>query len=364
MKWIALLGTVFTILPCHPALADGLPQQASQAVSQRAQTMAPPKGKALVYFYQSADEPALSPVIYLNRASLGRLSPGSFTVWQVAAGQLNIGLAGPNPTLRLQSQAGQRYLFRVHVYDSNGQLATRLEPRPLSELTSSGRWLRNPKQVSRFENRNADRTQKNVTAKTPPAQSDTTLSAQGDLGESESSNMPATFPGSGLGMALRAGALSVSSTEQTIFAGSRTFDSSTSTPLSVEMYWAFSNGLSLGGEYLGYSARFTTTGMNDTHNVDVAGLLFNARLFFRVQQAFRPYIGAGLGVAVADVNGPLINGSSSGAAYQLIVGAEYRFSSVSMSAEYRNLSADTSGSSDEHVDVSANGIMAGLSFAF
>ena len=121
-------------------------------------------------------------------------------------------------------------------------------------------------------------------------------------------------------------------------------------------------GFAVGGEILSYTAEFTTAG--NKHDVDVLSFLANAKKYFRTDSSLQPYIGAGLGVATTDISGPSISGNTSGLAYQLTAGLEYRSESIGVFGEIKTIGADTEDDSNENIDVSGTGFFAGVAFHF
>jgi len=143
VRYIVVLGV---LLMLNQIAAASTAVFAKAYETRYAQQMKPPRGKALVYIYEREQGSATSPRIWLNNYEIGRLVPGSFTVWQLAPGRLELRVGGSNPTtLSLQTQAGKVYPFRLDVIGDSAKI----DGMPLSfrsELASL-QLIKNPRQV-------------------------------------------------------------------------------------------------------------------------------------------------------------------------------------------------------------------------
>jgi opacity protein-like surface antigen len=350
------------------------PNFASPAESQRAREYTPPPGKALVYIYQrQQDGRGVSPTIWMNNYEIGRLVPGTFTVWKLAPGRLSLRVDGTkSASLSMKIQAGRIYRFRLSVAEETTGLRAkfRLVPETYRSELASTRLIKNPRDVSTVTAAPArPKTAKPAippaTARETPLQTDKqsiTTDQEEDKQTDIAWNAP-IVPG-GMGLMLKTGSLTLTEDRQTILAADRRFEESVSGLLAVELYYQFDSGLTLGGELIQYSAEFTTLGMMDNHDVDVTIILFNSRKYFRNYSGLQPYIGAGIGVAVTDISGPTIGGNTAGVAYKLLTGLEYRWAKVGLFGELNYIGADTEDDNNESVDVSGTGIAAGVVFHF
>lgn len=337
----------------------------TNAETSYARGITPPKGKSVVYIFQPQGGPGVSPTIWLNNYKIGRLVPGSFTVWQLAPGKLSVRTEGETPsTVSLISRAGNVYLFRLSVAQSGSHAQITSLPGSYRSQLASSRLLKNPRaitaQASAPPAQNAVRKPSPPTAKpSPPTETGNTDRIQ----TSQPAVSGGFVPGGG-GLILKLGSLSISQETQTILSTDRRFDDSASSPYAIEGYFQFNSGLAVGGELIAYTAEFTSVGLNDKHDVDVMMFMGTVRQYFRYRQNLQPFVGAGIGFAVTDVSGPSVSGNTSGVAYQLLAGLEYRFSSVGVFAEYKFIGADTESDNNENIDVSGNGIFAGVAFHF
>ncbi len=115
---------------------------------------------------------------------------------------------------------------------------------------------------------------------------------------------------------------------------------------------------------MSYSTEISTPGFSDKNDVDVFIIFANGKKYFRTDSRLQPFIGAGIGGASTDVSGPTIDGSTSGLAYQLMAGVEYRSKNFGVFAELKSISADTESDNNEKIDVSGTGFFAGIAFHF
>jgi opacity protein-like surface antigen len=150
---------------------------------------------------------------------------------------------------------------------------------------------------------------------------------------------------------------------QTILGVDRSFDKSASGIYAIEAYYQLDDGLAVGGELLGYKSQFTTPSNTDTGDVTAHVLLANAKQYYRTDTRVQPFIGAGIGIATTSVSGS-ISGNTSGFAYQLMAGLEYRASNVGVFGEAKYVGANTKTSNGQKVDATGIGFFAGVAFHF
>ncbi len=357
LRFLLVLLSFVLIQTAHAAQ----PVFAPLSQTDYARKLPPPAGKALIYIYQPQQgNTANTPDIVLNNYKIGRLVPGSFSVWQLAPGQLNIRLEEQaGSSISLVSQAGKVYLFRITVANATSQARIESLPASFRNDLAATQLLKNPQAITQSKT--------NVQPSPPPkpvAKPKASTPAPSEPARATRTAPARPVPADGFAILLKTGALTLSEETQSILAADRQFDDSASSLFAVEGYYQYPSGLALGGELISYQAEFTTVGSNDTHDVDVLIALANVKKYFRSMHRFQPYIGAGIGLAVTDISGPTIFGNTSGAAYQLTAGAEYRGASVGVFAEYRLLGADTEDDNGQGVDVSGSGIFAGVAFHF
>jgi hypothetical protein len=343
---------VLVILIVSQAVSAAEPVFATAAETRYARTLVPPKGKAIVYIYQRQQAGAgVSPTIWLNNYKIGRLVPGSFTVWQLAPGRLEIKVGGTDPvTLSLISQAGKVYLFRLSLSQGEAGAKAQLESLPVSfrgELATS-RLIKNPRQVVPVVRREPAK----------PAVSPVAKAAKKPEPKRRPQVRQPQQPG-GIGVLLKTGTFSLSKQTQTLINVEQNYDKSASGIFDVEAYFQFGDGLAYGGELLTYNAHYTTVGASTSGDVKVLAIVANIKQYFRTQSKLQPYLGAGLGVATTSVSG-FASGGSSGLAFQLVAGLEYRVASYGFFGEAKYVGASTKSSNGEKIDGSGSGIFAGI----
>ena len=359
------------LLMSHVVLA-AIPLMGSTAESNYARQLAPLENKAIVYIYQQSNNHRVSPPIQINNYNIGRLVPGSFTVWKLSPGKLKIGVGGTNPSsVSIISKAGKVYLFRLSIAQtSNGPSAqfTGLPGSFRSDLNSM-RLIKNPRTVTSLATRNQVKPAKPVN---PPKQSapakpkpvpEPKPAPRFDLSSDSTSEPDVPMIPGGIGLLLKTGALSLSDTEQVILGTTRQYDESVSGFTAIEAYYQFDSGMAFGGEFISYSAAFTTAGV-DKHEVGATILFANIKNYYRVNNSLQPFIGAGVGAAATDISGPTLSGNTTGIAYQLMAGIEYRSPSLGVFGEFKYIGADTESDNNESIDISGTGVLVGVAFHF
>ena len=110
---ILLLGMLLISYTVNAAV----PIFGTTAESNHARKIVPPKGKTIVYIYQlRKDGSGVSPTIWLNNYEIGRLVPGSFTVWKLSPGRLNLRVGETETaSISILSEVEKIYLFRLSV---------------------------------------------------------------------------------------------------------------------------------------------------------------------------------------------------------------------------------------------------------
>lgn len=339
------------------------PVFAPDSEASYARTLVPRKGKAIVYIYmRQQDGNNTSPKIWLNNYEIGRLVPGSFTVWQLAPGRLQLKVGGIEPsTVSLISQAGKIYMFRLVL--SHSELGTKAEIEKMpsssrSELAATG-LIKNPRQVTPVA---APVVQAKPATPPPVTEAESTPSPTPRQHERHRTR-DNVRPG-GMAVMLKTGGLSISKQSQTILGYDSTFDKSASGIYGFEVYYQSRSGVAMGGEFLAYKAHFTTVGLSASGDVSTMVGLFSVKRYFRTESSFQPYIGVGTGIAITSLSGTAFTGNTAGVAYALDGGLEYRTQSVGAFAEARYIYANTKDKNSQSIDMTSSGFMAGVVFHF
>lgn len=355
-----LILSLVMLLVSHVTYAAA-PVFGTAAESKYARGVSAPKGKAVIYVYRRNDDGrGVSPTITLNNYVIGRLVPGSFTVWTLAPGQLALQVGGVKSAgYSIRSRAGKIYRFRLTVKQTTAgpEAKLRLMPGSSRHDITGTRLLKNPRAVTALAINKPGRP---TTAKKPPK----TTTGEPEQEQTQPSEPDEPVIAGGFVVMLKTGIMTLSEDTQFIVGANRSFDSSTSNPLSIEAYYQFSSGLTAGAEIMSYTANFTTTGASDEHDVDVLLIMGNVKQYFRNRSRLQPFIGAGIGFVTTSISGPTISGDTAGLAYQLMGGVEYRNSNVGFFGEIKYISADSESDNNQSVDVSGTGILAGVAFHF
>ncbi len=329
-RWIAVV-LVASFIGC--VFTDAA--RASPDDDRRAKQAVPVSGKALLYIYRKQDDNALVTTITLNGREVARLEPQTFGLWNVASGRNEIRADGK--TLALQCEPGRIYFVE------------------LTYLTVGGVALR---QVSYATGRT--QTHQARLAGSSPSGSTTAKSTP-------AAAAPARAQRDNFVLALKLGSFKLADDSQTIISAQR-FDSSVSSLYAVEGEGFINDNLSIGGEYLHYSSAFTAVASGDPGKMTATVYLVNAKYYFGSSgNPWRPYVGAGLGAAVASFDGAL-TGDTGGVAVQAFAGMQWRWQWFGLRAEYKFLKADTEGTNavggTEKMDASGSGFFLGASFHF
>lgn len=332
------------LFACGVSVADAAVSFAPSAADRSAKQATPPNGRALLYVYRPADTgPDESPVLTLNSYSIGRLAKNSYYYWSVAPGTVELATEGRVARrLSLRSAAGRVYFVRLTT-GRGGEI----------EL----------QQVSYGAGRTEVQRARLLVAAPPSAEKrESAKPAASAKTRTYESEPEPTTPG-GVNLILKGGSFSLGSKSQNVTAGPTTFAvdfNSGATIFGLEGEWMFGNGWAVGGEISSQSHTYTNLPQSPTGKGDMTSTKFlvNGKKYFRVDQVARPYVGAGLGVAIVNMSGD-ISGTGAGAAAQVMGGVLFQWRIVGIYTEAAYQKAESEG-----VDSGGLGIFAGLSLHF
>jgi hypothetical protein len=329
-----LLGLLLLVAGVSPALA-AVPL-ADAEDDRRAKQAVPPSGRALVYVYRHPDSgPELSPILFLNRRAIGRLSPRTYTLQAVEPGRVDLRAGGAEArTLSLRCQDGRIYFVRLEAGAGGAELR--------QVAYGTGRREVHAARLAR-ETGDEQRAARADEAERGPARS-------------------------GFNLILKGGGLSLSSETQNIEATSNggsttifqtTFDQS-APAFGLEGEWIMRSGWAYGGELIVHAHDYVTVpaGALGSGEMRTIKLLFNAKKYFRPGSIVQPYVGAGVGLAVVNMSGQ-VEGNASGYAAQAMGGVVFRWEFVGFYTEAKFQVAEAAD-----VDASGTGLFAGVSFHF
>lgn len=154
----------------------------------------------------------------------------------------------------------------------------------------------------------------------------------------------------------KTGNFNLSDTAQTIGGVSVTIDESASSVYALEYEATLSESVTWGVEVITYSNDITS---GSSANLDSVHAMVNVRKYFDATTHVKPYVGAGFGANVVT-----IIGSGSGFSFQGLAGIKFPFDKIAAVLEYKVISAEAEDQLGATVDVSGNGIFAGIAFSF
>lgn len=158
---------------------------------------------------------------------------------------------------------------------------------------------------------------------------------------------------------LKLGSYTLGSSKQTIVSPV-TFDTKSTSVFAIEYERKFKNNLSWGGELIRYKNTFTP-GSNAATGMHVFA---NVKKYFDLATHVQPFIGAGAGASTVRLSGSSSSGVAGGFGVQFNAGVKFPFEDVSFLVEYKVISSEPSDSAGSSVDLSGNGLFAGLAINF
>lgn len=377
---------------------------AAQAQSDVRQAV-PPAGKALVYVFRHdrAALPGQVPAV-VNAERLGTLVNGSFVTATVNPGQTNVRIGDRLlTTIDFTARANQRYF--VHVNASYGTTNLRTEVQLVSEqeglrALEQSRYVGSAAPVVAAAPRPAPPTPTpppapsvapapapRAAAPAPvvtPAAPPSARVAPPPPAVTRVAPAPPPAPPPAPRQApavteVAAGTAPARTSEITLIVSTGTFklsnesqvvggpppssyDTASKSVLNVQLEWRSKTGLAIGGEVFSYTNDLSTSGGQPDAKQATLATLANAKYYFQTSGRARPFVGAGLGFTSNSYSGNL-TGTTTGLAYQGLVGVEFRFNNnIGLHLQYKHL-ASTAGA-DEKVKVGGSGLLVGLGFNF
>ncbi len=333
----------------------------------------PPPGRALVFVFRSDREPGAAQVpVTVNAEALGQLSNGTFLVATVAPGRTFV-RAGDRvlSAIALQAAPNQSYFVRIEAV--SGVRPVRTEMRLVSEAEgrrslAQSRFVAGAAPAIIAAPRSIPAAPKPApppAVKPAPAPQIAKPAPPRAVKPAPPSPAVARAPDAGWGTALilKTGNFKMANGDQVVGSLASTYDTTSKPVLGMELEWRSRAGLAVGGEVFYYKNELTATATTLGAEQEVFATMLNGKYYFRAADRFYPFVGAGIGVAVAAYGGNL-TGKASGLAYQGLAGMEYRFNNVGLYAQFKYLAATTDDSTGEKVKVGGSGVLAGVSILF
>ena len=158
---------------------------------------------------------------------------------------------------------------------------------------------------------------------------------------------------------LKVGSFTLGTQNQTIDSTPVTFDTSSNSVFAIEYEHKLRNNTSFGGELISYKNNFSpfNSKINTTH------IFANFKKYFNVAQHVQPFIGVGAGGSSARLSGGFY-GTGGGFGVQFMAGIKFPFEEVSMVIEYKVIDSEPSDLAGSTVDLSGDGLFAGLAINF
>jgi opacity protein-like surface antigen len=341
-------GVLVLVALCGPFSA---PPVHAQQDPRRA---APPPNKALVFIFRSDREPraALVPVT-VNAEHAGDLANGAFLVATVDPGRTFL-RAGDRvlTSLGFEAAAGQSYF--VHLEAVHGMIVVQAEMRLVSEAEGRG-WLAQGRLPGDMPA---------AAAAAPGALQPRAVVEPAAAPAAPQARAPAE-PGGGWEMAViaKGGTFKMAEPKQVPGGLPTTFEAASRPAAGIEIEGRSESGFAAGGELFYYKNNLVLNGTGLSGQQEVAAIMVNAKYYLRLAGWLYPYVGAGIGTAVASYGGDL-TGKASGAAYQGLAGIELRFGHVGLNVQYKYLSSTIEDDVGVKVNVGGKGVLGGLSIIF
>ena len=341
-----------------------------------AQTASPPAGKALVVLYRADKQPVAARVpVIANADRLGDIGNGEFVNAVVNPGRTFLRVGDRIlTTLAIQTKAGQTsYVLieavpgltpvRVDMRETTEASARRVlaQSRPAGAAPRAAAAPRAPAVVAPLAAAPAAAPPAPKPAAAPPPALARRPPAPKQPPPPAKDEQAAEWR---VAVIAKTGAFKLSTTSQTIGGLLTAYDKNSKPVAAFETELRHAGGFAVGLEALYYKNDHTAPGTTLTGDQTVLSTTLNGKYYFGGDSGvFHPYLGAGVGIAVAKFGGDL-TGKSSGPAYQGMAGLDLRYESVGLYLEYKYLSSTTQDSANQKIKVGGSGFLAGVSFAF
>lgn len=330
----------------------------------------PPNGRAFVYVYRLEDDARPGALfVRLDRGDLGRLDPDHFVLVVVEPGEHEIATRDPSPParLRLQTEEGRVYFVRLTRQAQAGRSVASLELVPYAQGRQEvyRRRLRPNGYLAVAGTAGPPRASEPPSAASaPPSRLQEPAGASEPKRESaRTSPAPQPPPGPAhneLAVVLASGGYGLSQRRQDIAGQSVTFEDR-AIDFSGALEWRTAAGWAFG--IAAHTSRLDYEAAGQTGEVKTSAIMGVVKKYFRVPERVHPYLALALGGASTDLSGPL-SGGSSGMAFALAGGVEFRWQRVGIYTELKAFSADTEDDLGQKVDLGGWRWAAGVTLAF
>jgi opacity protein-like surface antigen len=329
----------------------------------------PPPGKALIFVFRADRDPVAERVpVVVNNETVGQLANGTFVAATVNPGTTHLRIGERLvSTFSFATVANQSYFLGVAAIYSGKLVRTEVssvnEPdgrRSIAQSRLVGTApavvippMAAPAVVTPPLVAPAPPVEPAVVAETPAVKP----AAAPEVSAPAKPRRESAFA-----LIASAGTFKLANESQTVAGFPSTYDTTSSSVFSIEAEWRSASGFAVGGEYFTYKNDLVSTATNPNAEQKVYAVMLNGKYYFQAADWFYPFVGVGVGQANASYSGGF-TGNSSGFAYQGLAGAEIRFKSVGLSAQYKYLASEV-GDSGRKVKVDGSGVLAGISISF
>lgn len=159
---------------------------------------------------------------------------------------------------------------------------------------------------------------------------------------------------------IKAGNASLTEEDQTVLFSPLDFDKNTGA-YGVEFEFGIQKDLKYSLEIMGYTHDYSSFG--SPGDLSTTLVMFNVKKFLSTK-ALRPFIGAGIGASIAELDGPIF-GDADGTAFQVFAGFTYQTNSnIGIQAEVKWIKADNEDDVGTSIDSSSIGVFLGVRIPF
>ena len=139
-----------------------------------------------------------------------------------------------------------------------------------------------------------------------------------------------------------------------------TFNENSTSEYALEYEHKLRNNITFGGELISYKNSFNSgsDSANATH------VFANFKKYFDVAPHFNPFIGVGAGGSSVRLSGSSSSGTAGGFGIQFMGGIKFEFEDISAVVEYKVISAEPADLVGSTVNLSGDGLYAGLAINF
>lgn len=138
-----------------------------------------------------------------------------------------------------------------------------------------------------------------------------------------------------------------------------TFDTTSQSVFAVEYEHRLRNNTTFGGELISYKNTY-----DSTEQVNVTHVFANFKKYFDVSPHVHPFVGVGAGGSSVRLSGVSSSGTAGGLGFQFMAGIKFPFEDVSLVVEYKVIDAEPADLIGSTVDLSGDGLFAGLAINF